>query len=76
MKRVLFVDDEPKVLDALRRLLYAMRRQWEMAFLAGGQEALAYLAQHPCDVVVTDMRMPGIDGSQLLRQVRQLTRPR
>ena len=72
MKRVLFVDDEPKVLDALRRLLYAMRRQWEMAFLAGGQEALAYLAQHPCDVVVTDMRMPGIDGSQLLRQVRRL----
>jgi len=72
MKRVLFVDDEPKVLDALRRLLHAMHRQWEMVFLAGGQEALDYLAQHPCDVVVTDMRMPGIDGSRLLRQVRQL----
>ncbi len=72
MKRVLFVDDEPKVLDALRRLLYCMRRQWEITFVAGGQEALAALQQGPFDVVVTDMRMPGMDGGQLLRQVAQL----
>lgn len=72
MKRVLFVDDEPKVLDALRRLLHGTRRQWEMAFVAGGHEALDYLAQYPCDVVVTDMRMPGMDGSELLRRVREL----
>jgi DNA-binding NarL/FixJ family response regulator len=66
---ILFVDDEPSILDGLRRSLRGRRGEWEMAFAAGGVEALARLAQSPCDVVVSDMRMPGMDGAELLTHV-------
>ncbi len=69
MSRILFVDDEPKVLEGLRRMLRGMRHQWEMAFCTGGAEALESLEQRPFDVVVTDMRMPGMDGAELLEEV-------
>ncbi len=70
MKRLLFVDDEPQVLDALRNLLRRHRKKWEMVFALGGEEALDQLAQQRFDVVVSDMRMPRIDGAQLLARVR------
>ena len=69
MSRILFVDDEPKVLEGLRRMLRGMRHQWDMAFCPGGAEALACLDQNPCEVVVTDMRMPGMDGAELLEEL-------
>jgi HD-like signal output (HDOD) protein len=69
MKRVLFVDDEPNVLAGLRRMLRGLRGQWDMEFVESGPEALRRLAERPFDVVVTDMRMPGMDGSQLLGEV-------
>ena len=70
MKRVLFVDDEPDVLDGLRRLLHKERRKWDMAFVDGGAAALQELRTSPFDVVVSDVRMPGIDGVELLRRVK------
>lgn len=70
-RRVLFVDDEPRVLQGLQRLLHPMRSEWDMRFVSGGQEALALLEEEPFDVVVTDMRMPGMDGAELLERVRQ-----
>lgn len=72
MNRILFVDDESKVLDGLRRMLRSLRHQWDMEFAEGGAQALEYLAQAPYDVVVTDMRMPGMDGSELLAEVVRL----
>jgi CheY-like chemotaxis protein len=60
VKRVLFVDDEPKILEGLQRLLRPQRYEWKMAFADGGEAALALLAHEPFDVVVTDMRMPGM----------------
>ena len=69
MKSILFVDDEAKVLDGLRRLLRPMRRQWHMAFCLGGEEALRTLEQEAFDVIVSDMRMPGMDGAALLAEV-------
>lgn len=72
MRRILFVDDEPKVLQGLRRMLRSLRREWDMEFAEGGSEALECLATCPFDVVVTDMRMPGMDGVQLLHEVMQL----
>ena len=52
--RALFVDDEPRILDGLRRMLHGLRHEWEMDFVATGPEALARLAQAPFDVIVTD----------------------
>jgi HD-like signal output (HDOD) protein len=69
-KSILFVDDEAKVLDGLRRMLRPKRKQWRMAFVNSGQEALERLAEGPFDVVVADMRMPGMDGGDLLAEVR------
>lgn len=62
-ERVLFVDDEPNVLDALRRLL---RRTYEFDTAGSGQEALAMLDQQPYAVIVSDMRMPGMTGDEFL----------
>lgn len=71
MKRILFVDDEPQLLDGLRRMLRDQRAAWEMAFAPGGREALALLQRAPFDVVVSDMRMPGMDGATLLASVKE-----
>ena len=70
--RIIFVDDEPNILDGLRRMLRSMRSQWDMTFANSGQEALDTLAEKPFDVIVSDMRMPGIDGAQLLNEVKDL----
>lgn len=70
MKRtILFVDDEPNVLMGLRRMLRPMREKWDMLFANSGEEALDLLAKTHVDAVVSDMRMPGMDGPKFLRQV-------
>lgn len=71
MKRILFVDDEPKMRESLQRSLGARRYEWEAAFASGGEAALTMLAAAPFDVVVSDMRMPGMDGAALLETIRQ-----
>lgn len=71
MMRILFVDDEACVLDGLRDLLRRQRRDWEMVMALGGAAALRELdGDAPFDVVVSDMRMPDIDGATLLEYVR------
>jgi HD-like signal output (HDOD) protein len=71
MRRILFVDDEPRILEGLRRMLRGQRDEWEMVFAEGGEAACAQLATAPFDVIVSDMRMPGIDGAALLKHVRE-----
>jgi HD-like signal output (HDOD) protein len=66
LKRVLFVDDEVPVLDGLRARLHALRNRWEMVFVESGPRAITEIEHRPFDVIVTDMRMPGMDGAQLL----------
>jgi putative nucleotidyltransferase with HDIG domain len=70
--RVLFVDDEPSLLDGLRRSMRSMRGSWDMHFANSGADALALMADEPVDVIVSDMRMPNIDGLELLTRVRDL----
>jgi CheY-like chemotaxis protein/HD-like signal output (HDOD) protein len=70
--RALFVDDEARILDGLRRSLRGKRGEWDMAFATGGAEALELLGQAQYDVVVSDMRMPGMDGAELLTHVSRL----
>jgi len=69
--KILFVDDEQKVIDGLRRTLHPMRKDWDMVFVGSGREALALLAQSPFDVIVSDMKMPRMDGHQLLTRVKE-----
>ncbi|MFQ5580791.1 MAG: HDOD domain-containing protein [Nitrospiria bacterium] len=69
MKSILFVDDEPMILEGLQNLLRRKRKKWEMVFALGGEKALEELKKAPFDVIVTDMRMPGIDGAALLKEV-------
>lgn len=70
MKRILFVDDESKILDGIRRMLYADRQRWDVQFSVGGEAALKACEAGNFDVVVSDMRMPGMDGAALLNHIR------
>src|SRR6266704_796238 len=69
--QVIFVDDERRVLTAVERALMVLDRDWECRFANSAQEALAMLAERPADVVVSDMRMPFMDGAELLQRVRE-----
>jgi HD-like signal output (HDOD) protein len=69
-RKILFVDDEPSILHGLKRMLHSMRGVWDMRFAGSGREALAQLADDPVDVIVSDMRMPEMDGADLLTRVR------
>jgi putative nucleotidyltransferase with HDIG domain len=68
-KQILFVDDDRNVLEGLQRMLRVLRNEWEMYFALSGPEALAIMAARPIDVIVADMRMPGMNGVELLTEV-------
>ena len=70
-KTIVFVDDEPNILNGLRRMLYPLQKDWNMLFVEGGAKALEILAQSDVNVVVSDMRMPGMNGFELLQTVRK-----
>ena len=71
MRSILFVDDEPNILEGLQRMLFPLQREWTMAFASSGPRALELLEQSRFDVVVSDMRMPGMDGAQLLAEIKK-----
>lgn len=70
--KVLFVDDETRVLEAIERVLFELDIDWETTFLSSGDKALAELAKQPYDVIVSDLRMAGVDGVELLSRAAQL----
>lgn len=74
MLQILFVDDEPEVLEGLRDRLRVRRREWRMRFASSGAQALSELSRTPAHVVVSDLRMPGMDGSALLHEVARQAR--
>lgn len=71
MKRILFIDDEPQILDALQDSLRGHRRRWDMTFVCGGEEAVAELLGSTYDVVVSDVRMPRVNGVDVLKYAKE-----
>ena len=70
-KSLLFVDDDPFILDALRRQLRRYRKEWDVEFASGGTAALEVMADRSFDIVVSDMRMPEMDGAEFLTHVME-----
>ncbi len=68
---ILFVDDDVNLLQGLQRLLRKMRSDWDMTFVDNPRKALELLESQPFDVVVSDMRMPDLDGAALLSEVEK-----
>lgn len=66
---LLCVDDEHNILSALKRLFHSER--YKVLTADGGAQGLELMAQEPVDVVISDMRMPEMDGAQFLEQVAQ-----
>ncbi|MBI3140508.1 MAG: response regulator [Rhodocyclales bacterium] len=66
---LLFVDDEANILSSLKRLFRPAG--YRILTAGGGEEALALMEREPADVVVSDMRMPGMSGAQVLAEVRR-----
>ncbi len=65
---VLFVDDEPALLDGVK--INLRKEPYQIVTCTSGSAALELLAEQPVDVIVSDERMPGMSGSELLAQVR------
>jgi HD-like signal output (HDOD) protein len=70
--RVLFVDDETRVLEALERVLLDLAPDWETCFLSSAEAAMNELSRQQYDVIVCDLRMAGMDGVALLGRVAEV----
>ena len=68
--RVLFVDDDERVLNALRTLF---RDEYDVSIAVGGAAALEFLKANPAQIVVSDQRMPGMAGVEVLREIKKVT---
>jgi DNA-binding NtrC family response regulator len=68
--RILVVDDEEQMRDLLAKVLE--RNDYEVSVVSDGAAALASLEREPVDLVLTDVRMPGIDGMEALRAIKEL----
>ena len=69
--RILLVDDEPGILKALQRVFH--RENFDIVTAANGQEALRYFQDQEIHLVISDFMMPGMNGAQLLREVKKLS---
>jgi putative nucleotidyltransferase with HDIG domain len=72
MPRILFVDDNPLVLEGLRRAFRPMRNEWEFVFTTGGQQALSAMAAAPVDVAVSDIQLGMMSGADFIREACQI----
>ena len=70
---IVFVDDDKSVLDGLRRMLRGYRKQWRIYFCLSAKEALEVFKEKHVDVIISDMRMPVMNGVQLLHKIRSMS---
>lgn len=72
MKRnILFVDDDQAILDGFKSMMYTKRKEWRCHFATSGAKGLKLLEKAEFDVVIADMRMPGMDGADFLAEVAE-----
>ena len=71
MIKILFVDDEIYMLEAMKRILKKKTDEWEMIFVSSGKEAIEHLNKKEFDIIVTDYKMPEMDGLELLSYVKE-----
>jgi len=69
-ERILVVDDEEQMRDLLVKVLE--RKGYQVSVCGNGADALAFLEREPADLVVTDVRMPGLSGMEALRAIKEL----
>ncbi|MBN1657607.1 MAG: response regulator [Anaerolineae bacterium] len=69
--RILVVDDEESVASFLRLSLIELAPEYGVETAHSAREALALMSRQPFDMLITDLRMPGIDGLELMRRVRE-----
>ncbi|MCJ7531493.1 MAG: response regulator [Anaerolineales bacterium] len=70
MRSILFVDDDLEIVSSTRRFFYTIPHEWQVTFAQSAAEALQSLQEKHYDVIITDIRMPGMSGIDLLNQVR------
>lgn len=68
---ILFVDDEPNILDGLRRLFYSMKNEWDIFYVSSGKDALKLMEAKEIDLIFSDMKMPEMDGAVLLEEIKK-----
>lgn len=71
-KNILFVDDEERILSGFRRSFHDKINEWKMEFVDSGSKAMISLEKQKYNVIISDMRMPNMDGAELLRKVKSV----
>lgn len=69
-KEILVIDDEQMILEMLEQILASAG--YEVHTVQGGQKALEFYAEHPTELILTDIKMPGIDGYHILKEIKAL----
>jgi two-component system response regulator GlrR len=72
LRRILIVDDDERVLFVLHHTLMRMGNEYEVVTAHGGREALDRFGERPFDLIITDLRMPDMDGLELTEGIRSL----
>ncbi len=70
-KHALFVDDEVRVLEGLRRMLHSVRNEWDASFAESAEEALEIIETTHLNVVISDIRMPGVNGVEFFKKIKE-----
>ncbi len=68
-RHILFVDDQPEILRGTRRMLFNVDSEWDIDFASSAEDALEKMRAEPYDMIVSDIKMPGMDGAELLQHV-------